>query len=187
MRSRLLFGTLAASFVVLAVACGGSQSPPEPAPVAAPPPPEPPPPPPPVAAEPAPPAASAEPPAPPAPPPRDWHALSDDQKKEVMKTEVVPKMKELFGAFDAKRFPDVKCTTCHGAGAEKGKFDMPNPKLPKLDLKNGFEKHKKKDAKIVDFMMQQVVPEMAKIIGEPVYDPATQKGFGCMECHTMTK
>jgi hypothetical protein len=184
MNSRLLLGTLAASLMFLGLAvtaCGGSQpAPPEPAPAT------PPPPPPPMeTAEPVPSAAPE--PAPVAPPPRDWHALTEDQKKEVMKSEVVPKMKELFGALDAKRFPDVKCTTCHGEGAMKGKFEMPNPKLPKLDMKNGFEKHKKKDAKIVAFMMEQVVPEMAKIIGEPVYDPATGKGFGCMECHTMVK
>jgi hypothetical protein len=186
MKSRLLLGTLAASFMALGLAvtaCGGSQ--PEPAPA-------PPPPPPPAPMETAAPAPAPEPAptasaAPPAPPPRDWHALTEDQRKEVMKSEVVPKMKELFGAFDAKRFADVKCTTCHGEGAMKGKFEMPNPKLPKLDPKNGFEKHKKKDAKVVAFMMEQVVPEMAKIIGEPVYDPATGKGFGCMECHTMVK
>jgi type IV secretory pathway VirB10-like protein len=169
---------------VVVVACGGSQTPPaEPAPPSEPvvaptassAPPAP--------AEPeAAPSASAE---PPAPAPRDWDALTEDQKKEIMKTEVLPKMKGLFQEFDAKRFADVKCTTCHGPGAMQGKFDMPNPKLPKLDPKNGFEKHKKKDAKILAFMMEHVVPEMAKIINEPVYDPATQKGFGCSECHTM--
>jgi hypothetical protein len=184
MKSRSLFGLLAApvALALTLTACGGSQpAPAEPPPPAT----EPAPPVPPAPAEPAP---SAEAPVEPAaPPPRDWHALTEDQKKEVMKSEVVPKMKELFGAFDAKRFADVKCTTCHGEGAMKGKFEMPNPKLPKLDMKNGFEKHKKKDPKIVAFMMEQVVPEMAKIIGEPVYDPATGKGFGCMECHTMVK
>jgi hypothetical protein len=186
MLARLLsVRTLASSIVVtFVVACGGSSPPPaEPAPPpAAAPAPEPASPP---AATPETPAAEAAPTAPATPPPRDWDALDEEQRKEIMKTEVLPRMKDLFHEFDAKRFADVKCTTCHGPAAMQGKFDMPNPKLPKLDPKDGFAKHKKKDAKILAFMMETVVPEMAKIINEPVYDPATQKGFGCTECHTM--
>jgi len=189
MRFKLHYAWIVAPlFSTLLAACGGSQpaepAAPAPTPAAAPVPPPSamPEAPPPVSAEPAPPpapSASAEPAKP------SWDDMTIDQKKEVMKTQVLPQMSALFKGFDEKRFAEVKCATCHGAGAMEGKFTMPNPHLPKLDPKGGFEKHKKKDAKILAFMMEHVSPEMAKIIGEPPYDPATQKGFGCFNCHTM--
>jgi hypothetical protein len=194
MRFRSRHGLIVASFVAaVAAACGGPKAPAETPPAAS------------ASAEPAPPpptesaapAPSAEAPAPsataPVPaaaasaeaPKPSWDAMTVDQKKEVMKTQVIPQMAQLFTSFDPKRFAEVRCGTCHGAGAKEGKFTMPNPHLPKLDPTNGFEKHKKKDAKILAFMTEQVSPTMAKIIGEPPYDPATQKGFGCFNCHTM--
>jgi hypothetical protein len=176
---------LAISSLCFAFACGGSQPPPEAAP-----PPEAPPPPAPAAeappsapteaapAEPAP-AASAEPAKP------TWKDMTKEQRKELMKTVVLPGMKTVFQELDAKTFADMTCVTCHGAGAKQGKFDMPNPKLPKLDPADGFAKHMKKNAKVTKFMMERVAPEMAKFLNLPPYDPATHEGFGCFNCHTM--
>ena len=62
---------------------------------------------------------------------------------------------------------------------------MPNPELPKLDVTPaGFKAMQAKSPAIVEFMGKQVVPTMAQLLGEPAYDPKTQKGFGCLECHT---
>jgi hypothetical protein len=110
--------------------------------------------------------------------------MTTDQKKEVMKTVVYPAMKSAFQEFDSKRFADMTCMTCHGPGAKEGKFKMPNPKLPVLDPKDGFKKHQKK-AEILKFMMEKVAPEMAKLLDVPPFDPATNQGFGCFNCHTM--
>jgi len=102
-----------------------------------------------------------------------------------MKSAVMPKMGPLFHDFDAKTYAEPKCVLCHGSAAKDGSFKMPNPELPKLDLTPaGFKKmHEKKQA-VVDFMAKQVVPTMAQLLGEQPYDPKTQKGFGCLECHT---
>jgi hypothetical protein len=126
------------------------------------------------------PAASAGPPG-----PGDWDKWTHDQKLEYMKTAVMPKMGGLFHDFDAKRYAEPKCVLCHGSGAKDGSFKMPNPELPKLDLSPaGMKAMHTKKAPIVEFMAKQVVPTTAELLGEPPYDPKTQQGFGCLQCHT---
>lgn len=114
-----------------------------------------------------------------------WKDMKKEERVELMKTVVVPKMGALFKEFDEKKYAEVKCTLCHGPGAKEGKFDMPNPKLPKLDPANGFAKHKKKTAKMLEFMMQKVVKEMAGALGEEPFNPETKQGFGCGGCHVI--
>ncbi len=100
-----------------------------------------------------------------------------------MKTVVLPEMKAAFQEFDAKEFADFSCATCHGAGAQQGKFDMPNPGLPPLNKAVADS-----TPAMTKFMAEKVVPKMAEILGEEPYDHATGKGeFGCMECHTEKK
>ncbi|MCC6215336.1 MAG: hypothetical protein IT376_10735 [Polyangiaceae bacterium] len=130
------------------------------------------------------PAASAAPPA-----PKAWKELQGEERGKFMKEVVVPKMAALLQEHDAKKFAEVTCATCHGPGAKDGKFEMPAASLPKLDPKDGFAKHKKTagGAAMTKFMMERVTPEMAGLLGMPVYDPATHAGFGCGGCHTMAK
>ena len=153
---------------LLAAGCGG-------APPAAPPPATP--------VEIAKPAASAA----PITPPKDgeWDAWSHDQKMAYMKSAVLPKMGALFRDHDAKTFAEPKCVLCHGGGVKDASFKMPNPELPKLDLSPAGMKHlQEKSPAMLDFMTTQVLPTMAQLVGEAPYDPKTQKGFGCLECHT---
>jgi mono/diheme cytochrome c family protein len=184
--SKLLFVCVPFLF---AVACGGSQGAPE-APAAPPAEPTPAP----AATETAPPPAASEvPPAEPAPAPapgaaaKPFDQMSHDEQIAFMKDVVVPTMKPLFQAHDAKAFAEFGCVSCHGPGAKQGKFDMPTSALPKLDPKDGFAVHKKKTPEMMTFMMEKVLPEMAKTLNEPLYDPATQKGFGCVGCHELKK
>ena len=168
--------------VVTAFACGGTQSPPPAAPEAAP------------SASAAPassaeapaaaPAESAEAPAA-APGAVDWKSMDKKARGKYMKDVVLPKMKEVFTAFD-KKYENMQCMTCHGAGATNGSFAMPNPDLPKLpaDMSKFKEWAAKKPA-MTEFMVKHVKPEMAKLLNEPEYNPETKVGFGCAECHTM--
>ena len=124
-------------------------------------------------------------PAPLTPPPKPWHDLSDDEKKAHMKDVIMPAMKQRFQAFDGEEFAKFTCATCHGANARDVKFEMPNPELTKLpETREGFEKLAQTKQKALDFMGQVVMPDMATMLGEPPFDPATNKGFSCYNCHT---
>ena len=116
-----------------------------------------------------------------------WGKMSHEQKMTHMKTVIQPKMSALFQAFNADQYKDMNCGTCHGPGAKQGKFAMPTDSIVKLNPADHFAKHMGKTAAATKFMMEKVVPEMAKLQGEAPYDPATQKGFGCFECHMMEK
>ncbi len=115
----------------------------------------------------------------------DFDKLSHDEKMEFMKTKVVPAMKKEFQAFDAKRYANFGCKTCHGKDPKKSKYKMPNPELPKLDfaaLKAGKQK-----PKVAEFMGKVVKPKMAEILQQPEYTEQNPKGFGCLECHEQKK
>jgi hypothetical protein len=178
---------LSVAFLVAATACGGEQPPAE-APAPAPPPSEP--------AAPAPTSTgeAAAPPAEPSaepevqiPPDTAFADLSAVQKKAFMQKVVLPHMTEVFQAFDKEHFKEVTCLTCHNKKAKEGDFHMPNPDLPKLNMANKMAEHKKKAPKMLEFMMTKVSPEMATLLKAKPYDPKTQQGFGCMNCHTMQK
>ncbi|MEO6777178.1 MAG: hypothetical protein ABI467_29895 [Kofleriaceae bacterium] len=117
----------------------------------------------------------------------DFDKLTHQQQSEFMKKHVVPTMKPLFQKFDAKRFANFGCKTCHGKDPKKAKFKMPTSDLPKLDfaaLKAG--KQKPTTAK---FMGDVVEPGMAKLLQRPVYNPdkPDKNQFGCLDCHTEKK
>lgn len=115
----------------------------------------------------------------------DFDKLTHDEKVDFMKKKVMPTMKPLFVKFDGKKFGNFNCKTCHGKDADKRKFKMPNPSLPKLDfaaLKAG-----KQAPKMAEFMGKTVKPEMAKLLQQPEFTETNPKGFGCLECHEQKK
>src|SRR5258706_15635047 len=54
-----------------------------------------------------------------------WKDMDHAQRLDYMKRTVFPKMKDEFTAFDAKRYGEMNCGTCHGDGAKSGDFKMP--------------------------------------------------------------
>jgi len=117
----------------------------------------------------------------------DWENMTLEQRKKLMKTKVLPELKEAFQSFDPKKYKKFTCVTCHGDGATDGKFKMPNAKLPKLPPptdRAGFTALQQKKPEVVKFMGTVVTKKVAEIIGLPEWSPQTPKGFGCYACHT---
>lgn len=113
--------------------------------------------------------------------PATWKDAADGKQKGLfMKAKVLPKMKEIFQAHDAKKFAEVTCKTCHGP-------EHKNPKefLPKLTFKGGkFTAEKEKPA-MFKFMHEKVLPAMVEVLGEKPFDMKTMTGFGCSGCHSI--
>jgi hypothetical protein len=133
------------------------------------------------------PPASPEAPAAPAPAdvpaPESWDlAITKDQKAAFMKAKVVPAMAPIFQASDPKAYADFGCKTCHGP-----EYKLPVQYLPELTLKGGQLTAFAEDPEVSKFMAEEVVPNMAKLLGKPAYNPETHEGFGCMGCHGVDK
>ena len=58
--------------------------------------------------------------------------MTKDEEVAFMKKNVVPEMGPVFKAYDAKRYAEFSCKTCHGP-----KFKEPKDFLPKLTFKDG--------------------------------------------------
>ena len=117
----------------------------------------------------------------------DWDKMSTDERKKLMKTQVLPEMKKTFQAVNPQRYKSFSCATCHGDGATSGTFKMPNPKLPKLPAPTdqaGFMALQQKKPEVFKFMETMVKPKVASILGLPEWSPQNPKGFGCFACHT---
>jgi len=161
----------------LASACGGAPTEPvtppapPPAPEAAP------------VAEAAKPAATEAPPAEAPPPAHDvWKdGMSKDEEVAFMKKNVVPEMGPVFKAFDAKRYAEFSCKTCHGP-----KFKLPKDFLPKLTFsKEGKLISPTDEPALAKFMGEEVMPHMAAAMGLKPFDMTTHTGFGCGGCHAV--
>lgn len=110
-----------------------------------------------------------------------WHDMNDEQKGQFMAEVVMPEMRQLFQEHDAEEFADFSCRTCHGENAREVGFHMPNGLHPLShdQIMATFAS----DHPGAVFMTQRVWPRMAELLGEPLYNPETQQGFSCLNCH----
>jgi hypothetical protein len=115
----------------------------------------------------------------------EWAAWPRDRKLDHMQAIVAADARALFAGYDAARFADVTCKSCHGSGAVDGSFKMPNPALTVLDLSpTGVQELNAKHAKAVAFM-QRVTRRTATLLGVTASASLTDgSGFGCLGCHT---
>ena len=108
-------------------------------------------------------------------------SMSDQQKADFMKKKVVPAMAKTFQEFDAKKYADFGCKTCHGPQFKPHPVDF----LPELHVKDGKMVEAEEHPELAKFMSEKVSPQMAEIFGKKPYDPQTKEGFGCAGCHKM--
>lgn len=119
-------------------------------------------------------------------PTKAWADRTFDERKDFMAKVVMPTMKDVFQRFDAEEFASFDCRTCHGQNAMEVQFHMPNGLHPLNP--QAMPTPDSPDANVARwarFMMDEVKPKMTELLGAQPYDPATNQGFGCFNCHAM--
>ena len=114
-----------------------------------------------------------------------WDGMDKEARAHFMGQVVMPRMKALFQGLDADEFSEFECETCHGSGAVDHTFTMPNPELPQLSQETFANPPPEDEKAVIEFMMTQVRPTMAELLGLPEWSPEHPDGFGCTGCHTM--
>ncbi|HKO94533.1 MAG TPA: hypothetical protein VJU61_25440 [Polyangiaceae bacterium] len=114
-----------------------------------------------------------------------WKDKNREQRTDWMATHVFPKMRAAFTEFNADRFSDFTCQTCHGERMEMDDFKMPNPSLYALSRKDTLGEARSYDAKATEFMLKTVLPEMAQLLDTEPYDREKKAGFSCFGCHPV--
>jgi len=112
-----------------------------------------------------------------------WKDKTFKQRQEYMGIVVLPGMKKTFQAHDGAAFGTFKCQTCHGNDMQAKNFEMPNESIYPLNAKDPLEGAMDYDAKITKFMVDEVTPQMAEMLGEKAMGKDPAGTFGCLRCH----
>ncbi len=112
-----------------------------------------------------------------------WADKTFKQRQEYMGLEVLPKMKAAFQAHDGGAFGTFKCQTCHGKDMNEKKFKMPSDSIYPLDPADPIKGAMEYDEKMTKFMLDDITPKMAELLGEKMISKDNPNGFGCMRCH----
>jgi hypothetical protein len=110
----------------------------------------------------------------------EWTPLSWEDRHDLMTWAVLPNMGRVFWKFEGKAAPEMSCRTCHGKDAEAVAYKMPNG-LPALDPAHmpSATSANAKEARMVTFMQDEVVPKMRDLLGAPQ--------LSCFTCHPGVK
>lgn len=108
-----------------------------------------------------------------------WSQKRLDERRAFMATHVEPEMRAAFQAFNAKTYSSFGCETCHGADMEAVDYRMPNSLFP-LSKEDTLAEAKDYDEETTDFMMNEVVPRFATLLGRK---PGAPGGAACFTCH----
>ena len=108
----------------------------------------------------------------------DFASWDRDKKMEFMASTVVPEMAKVFQAHSADDYAEFQCSTCHGEDFQAVDYKMPNS-LYALPATDTIKQASDYDAEATKFMVDQVVPKMAELLGQSVDDPAQY----CFSCH----
>jgi hypothetical protein len=112
-----------------------------------------------------------------------WTDMNKEQRKDHMRSVVLPLSAGIFRGWRPERYGKIDCTLCHGEAAHWNDFDMPTAHLPRLSgallLGPEFEKH----PETTRLKLDRLVPEMAEALGLKPFSIITRRGFGCYSCH----
>ncbi len=113
-----------------------------------------------------------------------WSALSWEERHDLMTFVVLPNMSRLFQHFRGTPAPEMTCRTCHGEDGERVGYAMPHG-LPPLDPRGTSDvgAGEPDQARMAKFMIEEVTPTMANLLGMRRRDPASGQGFSCFNCH----
>jgi hypothetical protein len=112
-----------------------------------------------------------------------WKDKTFKQRQEYMGIVVLPEMKKMFQAHDGGAFGTFKCQTCHGNDMQAKNFKMPNDGIYPLNPKDPVKGAMDYDKKITKFMLDEVTPKMAEMLGEKAMGKDPAGTFGCLRCH----
>lgn len=112
-----------------------------------------------------------------------WADKAFQQRQEFMGITFLKAQKKTFKSYDEAQFSGFKCQTCHGDDMKDTNFAMPSDSLFPLNGKDPVGAAMEYDKEITTFMLEQVLPESAKLLDMEPYNPETGKGFSCFACH----
>lgn len=110
--------------------------------------------------------------------PADWQDMDFDQRKEYMTQVVEPEMQAVFQEYDADKYAEFACATCHGDDGEDVDYEMPNGLHPLSFPLNPTSPEEEAD---IEFMEDEVIVDMAALVDQV---PGTN-GFRCTACHEL--
>ena len=123
--------------------------------------------------------------------------MSHEEKLTFMGTVVMPRMKPLFAAHEEHDHAEGEkqtagkgeheehgfgCASCHGETMRDVGYKMPNT-LVALPAENTVQAAMEMNEESTKFMLEQVVPTMAELLGEKAAEGGVGEGFGCFNCH----
>lgn len=105
---------------------------------------------------------------------------------EVVMPTLAPRFAEVEGGWEA-----LDCVSCHGPEGGDVGWAMPNGLKPlgleAFPLPETFSSPE--EEAVSRFMIDVVTPEMARLLGQPEFDPNDPLGggFGCFGCHEVAE
>jgi mono/diheme cytochrome c family protein len=113
-----------------------------------------------------------------------WAEMNLQEREAFMRDVVVPNLAPVFRDYDAERFQEFGCATCHGPDAEARAYAMPAD-LFALPLDTTLETARAHDSPMTDFMLDEVFPRFVDLIDAEKYGPQTPDGYRCTGCHAV--
>lgn len=111
------------------------------------------------------------------PPPEAWDSMSHADQEMYMVGYVLPIHAEMFREYDAARYTQMDCATCHGDDGPARSYEMPSRFLPPLPAEGSpqWTAAQQRNPAAWTFMVDHVLPTIRTQLGE--------EDLTCFSCH----